>query len=732
VAKNIKYHTLLHIRIKEAYLIANICLAALLMLALGSYNHNDPSWLLASHGNFKVYNLLGPVGAQLASSLFWSLGYAAYLMPLIILSISLFIYFEKETSHKQMLFWLKITGLGILLLAVAGLLNIFEPNDNYKLPTTNGGVFGTILANSLVKHLTTVGTLITLVSSAMVAVTMVSGLVWLNVIKVALKIGGRWIIRALIKCIKYIKYRYKLRNSSRDQMRKPILQASNLQAEDDELEEALLPVAAPLRRSTLPKLKVVKTLLPSIKSPAILAKGYRPTTDLLRSSANDSKTEHYTGKALQNMSAELEKTLKDFGVQAKVCGLCPGPVVTRFELELAPGVKASKVSGLAKDLARQLSVPAVRVVELIPGKPVVGLEIPNKHREVVRMRDVVESKVYQDSQAPLTLVLGKDIAGNPLIANLARMPHLLIAGSTGSGKSVGVNVMLLSLLYKATPSDVRLLLIDPKMLELAIYDGIAHLLAPVVTDMSDAAHALRWCVAEMERRYKLMSEQGVRNIDGYNEKVHSGKIAAEKLAFIVIMIDEFADLMITVGREVEDLITRITQKARAAGIHMILATQRPSVDVITGLIKANVPTRIAFQVASRIDSRTILDAQGAEQLLGNGDLLYLAPGTGISVRGHGALVEDDEVHAIVQAIKDNYGEPEYLIDLTPQDIAATESEDNLYTTAIDIVLESKKTSVSYLQRKLKIGYNRAARLIESMESAGILSQVQSNGQREIL
>ena len=436
-------------------------------------------------------------------------------------------------------------------------------------------------------------------------------------------------------------------------------------------------------------------------------------------------------------------------------------MITRFELQLAPGVKASKITTLSKDLARSLSLISVRVVEVIPGKSVVGLEIPNQHREIVRLRDLIASKLYQEAQTPLTLALGKDIAGESVIVDLAKMPHLLIAGTTGSGKSVGVNAILLSLLYKATAEELRLILIDPKMLELSIYEGIPHLLTPVVTDMKDAAYALKWCVAEMERRYQLMAAIGVRNVIGYNKKIADNKAAGkplvdpfwqqvpgeeapelETLPYIVVIIDEFADMIMVVGKKVEELIARIAQKARAAGIHLILATQRPSVDVITGLIKANVPTRIAFQVSSKIDSRTILDQQGAEQLLGYGDMLYLAPGAGIPKRVHGAFVSDDEVHAVVKALKDVNPTPNYIEDLNTNSAVATWSsvdlfdeeaeQDPLYDEAVFIVTKSRRASISNLQRRLKIGYNRAARLIEDMETAGIVSAMQSNGAREVL
>ena len=475
----------------------------------------------------------------------------------------------------------------------------------------------------------------------------------------------------------------------------------------------------------------------------------------------------YTEESLEHMSRLLEEKLADFGVSVEVVEVNPGPVITRFEIKPAAGVKVSRISNLAKDLARSLAVLSVRVVEVIPGKSVVGIEIPNEKRQIVRLSEVLDSKLFRESTSPLTLALGNDIGGNPMTANLAKMPHLLVAGTTGSGKSVGVNAMLLSMLLKATPDEVRFIMVDPKMLELSIYEGIPHLLAPVVTDMKEAANALRWSVAEMERRYKLMASLGVRNIAGYNRKVKDAIDAGEPLLdplwkpdeylmngeedrpeletlpFIVVVIDEFADMMMIVGKKVEELIARIAQKARAAGIHLILATQRPSVDVITGLIKANIPTRMSFQVSSKIDSRTVLDQGGAEQLLGHGDMLYLPPGSGLPVRVHGAFVDDDEVHRVVSAWKAR-GEPIYVDDVlngaegeylpgVPTLSEGGDSEgDSLYDEAVAFVTESRRVSISSVQRKFKIGYNRAANLVDAMEASGVVSPAGHNGSREVL
>jgi S-DNA-T family DNA segregation ATPase FtsK/SpoIIIE len=479
------------------------------------------------------------------------------------------------------------------------------------------------------------------------------------------------------------------------------------------------------------------------------------------------RTAQYSEGALDAMSRLVELKLRDFGVEVEVVSVHPGPVVTRFELQPAPGVKVSQISNLSKDLARALSAISVRVVEVIPGKSVVGLEIPNEVRELVTLGEILKSKPYDDMRSPLALALGKDIAGQSVVADLARMPHLLIAGTTGSGKSVAINAMVLSLLYKATPEHVRLIMVDPKMLELSVYEGIPHLLSPVVTDMKEAANALRWCVAEMERRYRLMASLGVRNIGGFNRKVQEAAARGKPipdptftppevfegeeppeapelttLPYVVVIVDELADLMMIVGKKVEELIARLAQKARASGIHLVLATQRPSVDVITGLIKANIPSRIAFQVSSRVDSRTILDQMGAETLLGHGDMLYLPPGTSVPQRVHGAFVADQEVHRVVAHLR-KAGSPVYLDEVlegpsTPvlaSEIGAgsTDAEqDPLYDEAVKIVTETRKASISGVQRRLKIGYNRAARMVEAMEEAGIVGPLESNGSREVL
>ncbi|MDX1654713.1 MAG: DNA translocase FtsK 4TM domain-containing protein [Candidatus Competibacteraceae bacterium] len=550
--------------------------------------------------------------------------------------------------------------------------------------------------------------------------------------------------------------------------REPVLREETVAALDgDGAWEAEWEEADPPRRSAAQEPQAVDQSPARKPAPARATGEVLPPLALLDPAQADEAG--YSPEELENMSRQLEVLLEHFGVKVNVVAVEPGPVITRFELEPAPGVKVSQISNLAKDLARGLSVMAERVVEVIPGKSVVGLEIPNLRREIVYLSEILGSPAYTRAKSPLTLTLGKDIGGSPVVADLAKMPHLLVAGTTGSGKSVAINAMLLSMLYKTSPDQVRLILVDPKMLELSVYEGIPHLLAPVVTDMKEAANALRWCVAEMERRYRLMAALKVRNIAGFNKKVEEARERGEPLSdplyrqeedwaeqgpeqleplpYIVVVIDELADMMMIVGKKVEELIARLAQKARAAGIHLILATQRPSVDVITGLIKANIPTRIAFQVSSRVDSRTILDQMGAEQLLGHGDMLYLPPGSGFPQRVHGAFVDDQEVMRVVEFLKEQGGEPDYREDILGEsqeslpgiDTApgggggGDEGEgDALYDQAVAIVLESRKASISYVQRRLKIGYNRAARMVEEMENAGVVGPLQANGSREVL
>jgi S-DNA-T family DNA segregation ATPase FtsK/SpoIIIE len=658
-----------------------------------------------------------------------------------------------------------VRASGLVLVMLAGTaLAAMNYGAGGSLPQGAGGVIGHAVGSAVSAAFSAVGGRLILVAVFLFGMTIFTDLSWLRLMDRlgSLAIGTVAAVRRraveLIDGLRDRRQREKQlearrqvidRHVAREKKRKP-------------------PKIKPMQPPSAPSERVEREKqVPLFDAPVT---GELPPLELLDAAQHD-PDRGFSPEALEKLSKLLELKLLDFGVTAEVTAVYPGPVITRFEIQPAAGVKVSRISNLAKDLARSLAVISVRVVEVIPGKSVVGIEIPNEDREIVNFREVLSSRAFDQSRSALSLALGHDISGQPVVADLSRMPHLLVAGTTGSGKSVGVNAMLLSLLYKSTPADVRLILVDPKMLELSVYDGIPHLLTPVITDMKDAANGLRWCVAEMERRYKLMAALGVRNLAGYNRKVsEAGKAgtpiddplwvpdplsmtpveeqsapALESLPSIVVVIDEFADMMMIVGKKVEELIARIAQKARAAGIHLILATQRPSVDVITGLIKANIPTRIAFQVSSKVDSRTILDQGGAEQLLGHGDMLYLPPGSGLPTRVHGAFVSDDEVHRVVADWK-RRGEPAYIEGLldegssTPVTAGELQSEaggdsdedDALYDEAVHYVTKSRRASISSVQRKLRIGYNRAARLIEAMEAAGVVSEMGSNGQREVL
>lgn len=736
-------------RMNEVGFIAFAALGIFFLVALSTYSNVDAAWSMATtieHTN----NAAGMVGALFADLALTFFGYLAYILPGIIFWVGYLLFKTNVFKHNNKMIWyFNIFGLIVALICGCALVDIsFNSTHTENIPGPIGGIIGNILASWLLPKFNATGTVLILITFFMIGVSIGTGASWIKIMETVGK--------ATINYMLILKKLF---------TRKPsIVENSKAVAKPYVHIEPKLSVPKKLSANNqLEIMHLEKSQQSFAKKPSTLPKsqgnGKLPDIQLLELAPPSDPKKHYSKAMLENLSREVEEHLLDFGAEVKVVAVCPGPIITRFEMTLAPGLKVSKISGLAKDLARSLSVTSVRVVEVIPGKAVVGLEIPNKYREIVKLRDVLESSQYQDKEGPLNIALGKDISGIPVVVSLDRMPHLLVAGTTGSGKSVGVNVMLLSLLFKATPADLRLILIDPKMLELSIYDGISHLLTPVVTDMNDAANALRWCVAEMERRYQLMAAVGVRNLVGFNAKVTTAKESGnpiadplwdpnsggsapmlEKLPFIVVIIDEFADMMMVVGKKVEELIARIAQKARAAGIHLILATQRPSVDVITGLIKANVPTRIAFQVSSRIDSRTILDQQGAEQLLGHGDMLYLAPGTGIPTRVHGAFVSDEEVHAVVGSIKRNLTPPEYIDDIANNiqnipgidPISDSGEQDPLYDEAVAIVTQTRKASISYLQRRLKIGYNRAARLIEAMESAGVVSEVLSTGAREVL
>ncbi|WP_213663963.1 DNA translocase FtsK [Stutzerimonas stutzeri] len=778
----------LHYRLKEGALIALGALCAYLWMALLTYDPSDPGWTHTSNVQ-QVQNAAGRAGAWFADVLFMVLGYFAYVFPLL-LGVKTWQVFRARHEAWRWNGWLfswRLIGLVILILSGSALAYIhFQSAEG--LPASSGGALGESLGQFAVLSLNVQGSTLALLALFLFGLTVFTDLSWFKVMDLTGKIT-----LDLIELIQSFFSRWWSARAERKQL------VAQLREVDDVVSEVAAPMVRDRRERAKVKERIIerdealarhmserdKRVAPVIAPPPPpkasepskrvlkekqatlfvdpLVEGSLPPISLL--DAAEKQQKQYSPESLEAMSRLLEIKLKEFGVEVVVESVHPGPVITRFEIQPAAGVKVSRISNLAKDLARSLAVISVRVVEVIPGKTTVGIEIPNEDRQIVRFSEVLSSAPYDDAKSPVTLALGHDIGGKPVIADLAKMPHLLVAGTTGSGKSVGVNAMILSILFKSTPEEARLIMIDPKMLELSIYEGIPHLLCPVVTDMKEAANALRWSVAEMERRYKLMAAMGVRNLAGFNRKIKEAEEAGtpltdplfrresmddqppllKALPTIVVVVDEFADMMMIVGKKVEELIARIAQKARAAGIHLILATQRPSVDVITGLIKANIPTRMAFQVSSKIDSRTILDQGGAEQLLGHGDMLYLPPGTGLPIRVHGAFVSDDEVHRVVEAWKAR-GAPDYIEEIlvgveesgSGFDGGAGEGggegseEDPLYDEAVRFVTESRRASISAVQRKLKIGYNRAARMIEAMEMAGVVTSMNTNGSREVI
>jgi S-DNA-T family DNA segregation ATPase FtsK/SpoIIIE len=731
-------------------------LAAYLLLSLMSYNGQDPGW---SHRGptHVIHNYGGVVGAWFADVFLYLFGYLAYLFPLMVAYSGWLVFRGRTPTGGVDMHVLAVRWAGFLLTVASGcgLATLHFQIAPGTLPLDAGGVFGNLVGNNLAALFSFLGATLFLLALFLSGVTLFTGLSWLSLMD--------WTGKMTLLGIAWAGEQF-------TQLRARI-EAGRARREREETVAAKQEKfkTAPRKPPRIePVIRKVETSERVERERQVKLFDAPPNTELPPLSLLTESYGHYEGyseSALEAMSRLVEMKLADFGIEVEVVAVQPGPVITRFELQPGTGVKVSQISNLAKDLARGLSAISVRVVEVIPGKSVVGLEIPNEQREIVSLSEILKSAEYDESSSPLTLALGKDIGGLPVVVDLAKMPHLLVAGTTGSGKSVAINAMVLSLLYKTLPEDVRLIMIDPKMLELSVYEGIPHLLTPVVTDMKEAANALRWCVGEMERRYRLMAALGVRNIGGYNRKVQDAidngdpipdplfkpeevleenpePPTLEPLPFIVVIIDELADMMMVVGKKVEELIARLAQKARAAGVHLILATQRPSVDVITGLIKANIPTRIAFQVSSKIDSRTILDQQGADQLLGHGDMLYLAPGTGIPTRVHGAFVDDAEVHRVVDHLKGR-GEPDYIEDILqtttdylPGGGGQSEEEDAesdpLYDDAVRVVTESRRASISGVQRRLKIGYNRAARMIEQMEACGIVGPQQSNGNREVL
>jgi len=746
--------------LRESAIIALAIVALVLFMALATYSPGDPGFS-TSADSAAVHNRIGVVGAYLADVLFFLFGRPAFLFPLMLAAACWGLQRRlKAEGGSRANTLVRIGGFLLILVASCALTTLHWQAG--ALRETAGGVVGRVVGGGLAAGLDFLGATLLMLAAWMVGLSLACGVSWLSIMD---RIGsgawagigwlrgrlsssrdaaeGRERRQARKEAVETLQKKSATRAPPRIEPPSPVVEKSARVER-----ERQVPLFDPPKASELPPLKLLDD--PPPREPL------------------------YSAEALEALSRLVEMKLKDFSIEAEVVAVQPGPVVTRFELRPAPGVKASQITALAKDLARALSVLSVRVVEVIPGKSVMGLEIANEKREVVTLGEIIRSKAYDELHSPLALALGKDIGGQPVVADLSRMPHLLIAGTTGSGKSVGINAMVLSLLYKSTAEQVRLIMIDPKMLELSVYEGIPHLLAPVVTDMKQAANALRWCVVEMDRRYQLMAALGVRNIVGFNrrvkEAIEAGKPMRDPvmmlkaandpsidqreipdltpLPYVVVVVDELADLMMIVGKKVEELITRLAQKARASGLHLVLATQRPSVDVITGLIKANIPCRIAFQVSARVDSRTILDQMGAETLLGHGDMLYLPPGTSIPTRVHGAFVSDQEVHRVVQALRSpsppNYIEEVLSGPTTPIAGLSGEDADNggaggedaeadpLYDEAVRIVTSERKPSISYVQRRLKIGYNRAARLLEAMEIAGLVGPLQSNGARDVL
>ncbi|SAK40196.1 cell division protein [Caballeronia temeraria] len=738
--------------------ILQVALGLFLVMALLSYSRKDPSWTHAvSVDHFA--NWAGRVGAYTSDILLLLFGLSSYWL-IVLLARRIIANYRKitlppvvdEDAPKDRTWLAEAFAFVLVLLASDGIEALRMWSLKVQLPRAPGGVVGDVVARHVSHALGFTGATLFLLIALAIGLSLYFRFSWLSVCE---KAGD-----AILNAITGAQLR---REAGRDRKlgeaaavkREGKVVRSREKSEEHEPVMIVPAAPAPARSERAEKEKQVP-LFKDLPGDSTL-----PPLALLDPPPKTQET--IAADTLEYTSRLIEKKLKDFGVEVSVVAAYPGPVVTRYEIEPATGVKGSQIVGLAKDLARSLSLVSIRVVETIPGKNFMALELPNQRRQTVKLSEILGSEVYANGASPLTMGLGKDIGGNPVCADLAKMPHLLVAGTTGSGKSVGINAMILSLLYKASADQVRLILIDPKMLEMSVYEGIPHLLCPVVTDMRQAGHALNWAVAEMERRYKLMSKMGVRNLASFNTKIDEAKKRDEKipnpfsltpdepepltrLPNIVVVIDELADLMMVVGKKVEELIARIAQKARAAGIHLILATQRPSVDVITGLIKANVPTRMAFQVSSKIDSRTILDQQGAESLLGMGDMLYLPPGSGLPVRVHGAFVSDEEVHRVVDKLKEQ-GEPNYIEGILEGGLAGDGDEgsagaggtggadgesDPLYDQAVEVVIKNRRASISLVQRHLRIGYNRAARLLEQMENSGLVSAMSSNGNREIL
>lgn len=724
--------------------------ALYLILIFFSYDRGDAGWSHSGDSN-QIQNAGGHVGAWLADFLLYLFGASAWWWVAFFLSAVSWSYHRIDTAgifdrHSVLL---SAGGFLLLLSASSGLESLRFYTISVSLPLVPGGMLGSTISHHLSQILGFTGATLTLLIFIAIGFSQFTGLSWVRFVE---KIG-----ESIENFLLLTKELWETRKDKFAGIVASHVREKVVENEKKRIESSPLLHIEPPTTNIIKSQRIIKERQPSLFSD--LPDSPLPPLHLL--DEPEKNFEVLSKETIEFTSRLIERKLKEFGVDVKVVAAFPGPVITRYEIEPAVGVKGNQVINLIKDLARALSVASIRVVETIPGKTSMGLEIPNPKRQIVRLQEILSSQVYADSASPLTIALGKDISGRPVVSDLAKMPHALVAGTTGSGKSVAINAVILSLVYKTTPDQTRLILIDPKMLELSVYEGIPHLLTPVVTDMREAASALRWCVNEMERRYKLMSALGVRNLGGYNQKIRDAvknedpvinPLAPpeeapeylEELPLIVVVIDELADLMMVVGKKVEHLIARLAQKARASGIHLLLATQRPSVDVITGLIKANIPTRIAFQVSSKIDSRTILDQMGAEALLGQGDMLYLPPGSGYPQRIHGAFVADHEVHRVVEYLKE-HGEPNYIEDILKIDDDESDTgnsldikkpaegeADPLYDEAVAIVVKTRRASISLVQRNLRIGYNRAARLIEEMERTGLVSSMQSNGNREVL
>ncbi|MET0089519.1 MAG: DNA translocase FtsK 4TM domain-containing protein [Candidatus Thiodiazotropha sp.] len=748
------FHTHVSRALREGVMWSLFCLSGYLLLSLFSYSPQDPGWSYTGPAH-NVHNSGGPAGAWFADVFLYLFGVFAYLFP-VMLSWSAVLVFRRRNPDDTVninLVLVRWLGFFVTLASGCALATLHIGHLGSALPTGTGGALGSTLAQYFEANFSSSGSTLLMLALFLSGFTLFTGVSWFTVMDL---LGG-WVIW-LGQGVQRLFAGWRDRSAAKQARRERV---ELVKKEKKKAETRKQPRIEPVINAPKPSERVEKER----QVPLFEADPNSELPPLALLDPAKQTVQAYSQEALQAMSRQVEMKFADFDIEVQVVAVHPGPVVTLYELQLAAGTKVSKISGLSKDLARALSTVAVRVVEVIPGKSVIGLEIPNEYREMVFLSEVLQSETYEASKSPLTLALGKDIAGNPMCADLAKMPHALIAGTTGSGKSVAINAMILSLLYKAKPSEVCMIMVDPKMLELSVYEGIPHLLTPVVTDMQEAANALRWCVGEMERRYRLMAGLGVRNIQGYNRKVKEAikkgepipdplfqpqpneiieamaHPTLEPLPYIVVIIDELADMMMMARKKVEELIARLAQKARASGIHLILATQRPSVDVITGLIKANIPTRIAFQVSSRVDSRTILDQMGAEHLLGHGDMLYMGTGSNIPQRLHGAFVDDNEVHRVVNHLKAS-GEPDYLEEILQEATEAvpgfpveggdTEDNDPLYDEAVRIVTETRRASISGVQRRLKIGYNRAARMIEEMERTGVVGPAETNGSRAVL